>query len=153
MICCKQKKVSALLCLCMHVWFVWVHVQQQACVSLPTSPTPLSLTSIAISEAAVEAALFWQMLTVSKCISEDVMALVTLTHPLSLFLSISSLVFFTLTFSALPWPIHGFKYSILGPLLVVVLIYYSMCPALIFLTPVHIYVFLYDITVIYPYNS
>ena len=122
-ICCERKKQLQLLCLrvCVSVCVcvcvcvcVWARLQLQSCVSLwmckchPTiSPPPLSLTSIAISEAAVEAALFWQMLTLSKCISEDVMALVTLPLPPSL--SISSLLFFTLTVPSLPWSMHGFK--------------------------------------------
>ncbi len=102
-ICCKHKKGVAAV---VHAWFcvgvcVFVCVKQQSCVSLwmckchPTiSPPSLSLTSVAISEAAVEAALFWQMLTLSKCISEDVMVLVTLPLPpsLSLFPPFSSLL-------------------------------------------------------------
>ena len=118
--------------MCLRVWWcvcAWARLQLQSCVSLwmckchPTiSPPPLSLTSIAISEAAVEAALFWQMLTLSKCISEDVMALVTLPLPPSL--SISSLLFFTLTVPSLPRSMHGFK---VGIYFWYVTEYYSQC--------------------------
>lgn len=120
----RAKEELWLLCLCVHVLFMCsvslcASVRQQSLVSLwmcmsspPSLYSPLSLTSIAISEAAVEAALFWQMLTLSKCISEDVMALVTLSLPL-LYppLSISSLLFFTLPPTSLPWSNYGFKHK------------------------------------------
>ena len=122
---CKQiNKVTAVVFVCACMMCVCMH--EQYCVSLwmckchhPISPPPVSLTSIAISEAAVEAALFWQMLTLSKCISEDVMALVTL--PLPVFFAISFFLFFTLPFPCLLWSMHGFKFSIFGALSVLLL--------------------------------
>lgn len=122
-ICCKQKKGSQLLCLYVYALYAWVWVcvwERDVsssnllclfeCASAPPSlphaaPSPPSLTSIPISEAAVEAALFWQMLTLSKCISEDVMALVTRPpFPLPL-----SFLFLPISLSSKLQIVHSFK--------------------------------------------
>lgn len=47
------------------------------------------------------------------------------TPPPSPSLSISSLLFFTLTLPSLPWSMYGFKWGIFGPLMVLLLIIFS----------------------------
>ena len=99
----KKRKLLLLSSFCVHLQFLCIYVfvcSIGSCAPpLPPPPPQLfspSVTSTAISEAAVEAALFWQILTLSKCISEDVMALVTRSPPsplpFSLFPPFSSLL-------------------------------------------------------------